>query len=108
MSMQKPTSGKDRLSEELGVDVENLEAQLRLRRDLSRVHDGTPTEMGYIKITRQDHPDALVVFDTPEQAADALDDHPLINSLCEEDCLDAWVVERLEVSDLYSIEVILA
>lgn len=98
----------EKLSTDLGIDVDSFEAQLRLRRDLARIHEGQPTEMGFVMIARQNHPDALVVFDTPEAAAQALDDHPLIDDLCTEDSTLRQVIEHLSPDDLTNIEVILA
>ncbi len=97
----------ERLSEELGVDVPAMEAQLRFRLDLARMQRGEAGRIAYVFIERQHHPDAVVVFDTPEKADAAFVNHPIIDALCEEDCLDAYVGTSVSLSDNAAHEVIL-
>lgn len=97
----------ERLSEELGVDVPAVEQQLRFRLDHARMQHGETGQLGYLFIERDHHPDAVVVFDTPEEADAALDEHPLVDSLCEEDCLDAYTKQGPLIGDLAEHEVIL-
>lgn len=81
----------DRISEDLGLDVVTLEHTTRLRLDLLRMERGQASELGYVVIERENHPDAAVVFPSVEDATVALDDHPLIEDLCAEDSLHAYV-----------------
>lgn len=97
----------ERLSRELGVDVAAVEQQARLRLDLLRMQRGEPGELGYVLIDRERHPGAAVVLASAEEAGRALEDHPLIDSLCEEDCVDARVPDPASLSDLAAREVIL-
>lgn len=97
----------ERLSAELGVDVPAVEAQLRFRLDHARMKRGELGRLGYLFIDRDRLPDAVVVFETPEEADAALDGHPLIDALCEEDCLDAYTAQGTTLDDLAEHEVIL-
>lgn len=97
----------ERLSRELGLDVTAVEAQARLRLDLLRMQRGEPGQLGYVLLNRRNHPNAAVVFASPDAARRAMESHPLIDSLCEEDCLDTSVPDPATLSDLASREVIL-
>lgn len=97
----------ERLSEELGVDVSAMEAHLRFRLDHARMKRGEPGFLGYVFIHRDRHPDAVVVFGTPEEADAALEGHPLVDALCEEDCLDAFTEQGPVLGDLAGHEVVL-
>lgn len=97
----------ERLSQELGVDVAAVEQHARFRLDLLRMQRGEPGELGYVLIERAHHPNAAVVFASPEEASSALERHPLIDSLREEDCVDARIPDKVTLSDLASREVIL-
>lgn len=98
----------DKLSADLGIDVDSFTDQLRLRRDLARIHAGKTPEMGFVCIERENHPNAIVAFDSPEAAAAARNNHPLIEDLCQEDCLECYIPEKLNPCDLANVEVILA
>lgn len=97
----------ERFCEALGVDVPAMEAQLRFRLDHARMRRGEPGRLGYVFIDRDGLPDAVVVFDTPEAADAALEEHPLVDALCEEDCLDAYTKQGPGLGDLAGHEVIL-
>lgn len=97
----------ERLSRDLGIDVNSFEAQLRLHRDLARVHAGEPTEMGFVRVTRSEHPDVLVVFDDPDTAREALGTHPVLVDLATTTDTQIQVLDALCVEDLMSTEVIL-
>ena len=104
---KKKKTAEEALSEELGMDVEFVEQQLRFRLDLSRMQRGEVGELGYVLIDRQNNPDAAVAFDTKTDAESALDAHELIDSLCAEDCLDAYVSDQVLLADLAAREIIL-
>ena len=97
----------DRLSDELGFDVPVLEQHVRFRLDLTRMQRGEPAELGYVFVDRQDHPNAAIVFSTPDEAHEALKSHPLVDSLAEEDCLDAYVPTGVNHTDLIGREIFL-
>lgn len=48
----------------------------------------------YVYIEREFGPDIAVSYFTREEAERAANESPLIDSLCEEDCLDAYVVDN--------------
>ena len=96
-----------RLSEALGLDVAAVEQQALFRLDLLRMQRGQEGELGYVLIDRKHHSDATVVFASAASAVEALDDHPLIESLLQEDCLDARVADPVRISDIASREIIL-
>lgn len=98
---------EERLNADLGMDVAHVEQQLRFRLDLVRMKRGESGQLGYVFIDRDHHPDAAVVFDDPAAAGSALEDHPLIDALCEEDCLDARVGGDVRHADLVGKEIIL-
>lgn len=98
----------ERLSEELGVDVPAVEQQLRFRLDHARMKRGEAGQLGYLFLDRQYYPDAAIVFDTTEEAEAALEEHPLIDDLCEEDRLDLYIVYGPKLERLAGREVILA
>lgn len=107
---EKPErSFEQALAEDLGIeiDVELVELQLGFALDHQRLKRGEQHLMGYVLLDRERHPDAAIVFATPDEAHRALDGHPLIENLCEEDCIDARVPDQLTLSDLASREVIL-
>ena len=102
------TSVDEQLSEDLGVDdITFIEAQVRFRLDLARMQRGEVGELGYVLMDRQNSPNAVIVFDTVDEAKVALDEHPLIESLTAEDCLDASVPERVTLADIRGKEIIL-
>jgi len=103
----KPRTVDDRLSADLGIDVPAVEAQARLHLDLLRMQRREPGELGYVLIDREFHPRTAVVFASPTEARSALEGHPLIDALCEEDSVDARVPDPAVLSDLASREVIL-
>ena len=103
----KPRTVDDRLSADLGIDVAAVEAQARLHLDLLRMQRREPGELGYVLIDREFHPRTAVVFASPTEAPSALEGHPLIDALCEEDSVDARVPDPAVLSDLASREVIL-
>lgn len=102
------TSVDAQLSEGLGVDdITFIEAQVRFRLDLARMQRGEFGELGYVLMDRQKSPNAAIVFDTVDAARTALDEHPLIESLTAEDCLDASVPEHITLADIRGKEIIL-
>ncbi|MFF1880251.1 hypothetical protein ACFVVC_02115 [Pseudarthrobacter sp. NPDC058196] len=107
MTTDKPQTVDDRLSAELGIDVTAVEQQAMFHLDLLRMQHGETAELGYVLMNREHHPNAAIVFPTPEEARRALNGHPLIENLCEEDRIDARVPDQLTLSDLASREVIL-
>ncbi|MDO5865147.1 MULTISPECIES: hypothetical protein [Paenarthrobacter] len=107
---EKPErSFEQALAEDLGIDfdVELVELQLGFVLDYQRIRHGEQHRMGYVLLDREHHPDAAIVFATPDAARRALDGHPLIENLCEEDCIDARLPVQLTLSDLASREIIL-
>jgi hypothetical protein len=102
-----PKSVDERISEDLGMDVQALEQQLRFRLDIARIDRGEPAELGYVFMSRDRNPDAVIVYDTVEAARAAMDESPLIESLAEEDCLDCHVPDRVTAADLAGKEIIL-
>lgn len=104
----EPTESVDeRLSRELGMDVKAIEQQARFRLEHLRLQRGEPSQLGYLFIERQESKDIVVVFDTPAEADEALGEHPLIDSLCAEDCLDAYTQVSVALDDIADHEVIL-
>lgn len=103
----KPKSADERLSQELGVDVVAVEQQLRFRLDLARLQRGETSELGYLFIDRDRHPNATVVFDTSAEATDALEGHQLIEDLVAEDCLKAYTLPNVSLADIAGREIIL-
>lgn len=97
----------ERLSRELGIDVTAVEAHARLRLDLLRMQRGEPGQLRYVLLNRRHHPNAAVVFASPDEARRARGSHTLIDSLCKVDCLDTSVPDPATLSDLASREVIL-
>lgn len=96
------------LSEDLGVDdITVIETQVRFRLDLARMQRGETGELGYILMDRQNGPNAVIVFDNLDAARAALDEHPLIESMTAEDCLDASVLEHVTLADIRGKEIIL-
>lgn len=100
-------TGDEKLSEELGVDVESVEALLQFRLDHARMVQGKTGQLGYIRMERAHHPDAIIVFGSVADANVAIDEHPLINGLAEEDCLECDVLTQPSIADLAGCEVIL-
>jgi len=70
-------------------------------------HSRVDAEIGWVLIERQYYPDAALLYPTYGDAVDALENSLLVDSLCEEDCLDAWVPEKNEPALLAGFEVIL-
>lgn len=97
----------DWLNEQLGMDVDFVEAQIRFRLDHVRMTEGKTAELGYVLIDRQDKPNAAVVFATPAEAAAAVDKDPLVSSLVEEDSLACFSPSVVTIADLKGREVIL-
>ncbi|MFD2024135.1 MULTISPECIES: hypothetical protein [Promicromonospora] len=97
----------DDLSDDLGFDVLMLEQHVRFRLDLTRMQRGEPAKLGYVLIDRQDHPNAAIVFSTPDEAREAIESHPLVESLAEEDCLDAYVPTGVDPAALIGREIFL-
>lgn len=68
--------------------------------------------MGYVFIEREYGSNLLVIYPTREIAAWAIENCPLVDSLCEEDCLDAYVVDpedRAETTKLVELcDIVLA
>ncbi|PUB32510.1 hypothetical protein C8K30_1011036 [Promicromonospora sp. AC04] len=102
-----PDAAAERLSEELGLDVATLELHVRFRLDLIRMRRGEAADLGYVLIDRQHHPDAAVVFSTVDAARAALEDHPLVENLAQEDCLDAHVPTSIVHTELTGREIFL-
>lgn len=98
----------DRISEELGVDVRHVELHTAFRLDHARMQRGESGTLGYVLMSRQYHPDAAVVFLTPEKAEAAEIEHPVLDSLCEEDCLDLVRPDTVHLQDLIGHEIILS
>lgn len=63
---------------------------------------------GYIFIDRQHSRDLAVRYSSIERARMALTDHILIEDLCQEDALDAYVPETVTEEDLEKREIIVA
>lgn len=95
------------LSQDQLTDVADVVDQLRCHLDHMRMQRGKVGQLGYLFIERQHHPDAVLVFDTPETAENALVSHPLVNALCEEDAVDAYVGTNVTLADIAGHEVIL-
>lgn len=78
--------------------------------DVLRIQHGEPAHLGYLFIVRQYYDDVVVVYPSRDSAESALDDDEdlLINGLCEEDCLDAYVPDTITASDLQAKDIILA
>ena len=51
-------------------------------------------DAGYVLIDRQDHPDAAVVFSDTSEALEAVDSHPLVDDLANEDSLDVRLADH--------------
>ncbi|WP_026820035.1 hypothetical protein [Arthrobacter castelli] len=100
-------STDEKLSAELGMDVGFVEQQINFRLDLARMQRGEPAELGYILIDRRHNPDAAIVFAGAKDALTALEDHLLVNDLRQENCLDARVPDRANLSDLAGRQIIL-
>lgn len=101
-------SASNRLSQQLGVDVDFVEMQAAFRLDHARLQRGEPAQMGYVRIMRQNDRDLLVVFPDHDTAALAVDDDGLIDSLAEDDCLDCYAYNRPVLSDLVNSEIVFA
>lgn len=54
-------------------------------------HGGVVENRTYILIDRENNPDLAILYPSSAQAEEALEHSDLIDGLCEEDCLDAWV-----------------
>ena len=107
---EKPARSFDQtLAEDLGIEIDIglVELKLGFALDHQRIKRGEQHLMGYVLLDREHHPNAAIVFATPEEARRSLDGHPLIENLREEDCIDARVPDQLTLSDLASREVIL-
>lgn len=74
---------------------------------LCPVHAKPDATIGWVLIERQYHQDAALIYPTHEAALDALENDLLVDSLCEEDCLDAWSPETIAPSELSAFEVII-
>lgn len=99
---------EEKLNADLGMDVAFVEQQLRFRLDLARMRRGEEGRLGYLFIDRENHADAVVVFDDPAAARRAADGgHPLIDALVHEDCLDRYTLPTVRIADLAGKEVIL-
>lgn len=109
MSEKPKRSFEEAIAEDLGIeiDVELVELQLGFALDHQRIKRGEQHLMGYVLLDREHYPNVAIVFTTPDEARRSLDGHPLIENLCEEDCLDARVPDQLTLSDLASREIIL-
>lgn len=95
------------LSKELGLDVAGLEIVARFELDRARMQRGEPGQLGYVFMDRQWNPDAAIVFGTAEEANVALEDNIVVGSLTQEDCLDAYVLDVVWLSDVASREIFL-
>ena len=51
-------------------------------------------DAGYVLIDRQDHANAAVVFSDITEALEALDSHPLVDDLANEDSLDVRLADH--------------
>lgn len=67
------------------------EAGWSTKPDLCPEHGGVIADRAYLLIDREMSEDLAVLYPSIEKAEDALANSDLIDSLCEEDCLDAWV-----------------
>ena len=70
-------------------------------------HAKSDSGVAWVLIERQDHDDAALIYATRELALEALEESLLVDSLCEEDCLDAWVPDEISAKDLHGYEVII-
>lgn len=100
--------GDEKLSTELGADVDDIEALVLFRLDHARMMQGKAGQLGYIRMERQYHPDAIIVFASVAEADTSIDQHPLIDSLAEEDCLECDVLAAPVIADLAGCEIIIA
>lgn len=59
-------------------------------------HNTPPIDLdaGYVLIDRQDHPDAAIVFGDISEALEAVDSHPLVDDLANEDSLDVLLADH--------------
>lgn len=76
--------------------------EARLLAGLRRIEADQASHLGFIMIRRQDNPDALVVFADPQQPLTAIDEHPLIDALCEQDYLEATVIGDHDLAQQHS------
>lgn len=98
---------KQKMSDELGFDVTFVEQQVRFRLDLIHMKQGEPAQMGYLLMNRDHHTDVAMVFDTPAEAKRAMESHPLVDALVEEDCIDLDVPLQTRLQDIANREIIL-
>lgn len=100
----------DRTAQERATEDVDVQARDTYRADVERLEAGEVAQLGYLLIDRQWSQDVAVVYPTREYAELALDDDEdhLVNGLCEEDCLDAYVTQHITPGELASREVILA
>lgn len=96
------------LSDELGVDVEILEARLVFGIDAARIGRGEPAELTYIRIKRHHAPNALIVAPADTDGHKLLQEHPLISQLRQEHHgAEFTVLDDPQAVDLKSVEIIL-
>lgn len=100
-----PSSSQERSTEDVDVQARDT-----YRADVERLEAGEDAQLGYLLIDRQWSQDVAIVYPSQERAELALEDDEddLVNGLCEEDCLDAYVPETMSLEDLTDREVILA
>lgn len=103
-----PRPGDEKLSAELGADVDDVAFLLKFRIDHARMLQGEVGQLGYILMERQHNPDAIIVYASVATANHALDHSVLIDSLAEEDCLECYVLASPVISELAGCEIILA
>lgn len=89
------------------MDVRHIELHTAFRLDHARMQRGEPGRLGYLFMTRQHHQDAAIVFLTPEKAEAGEVEHRVVDSLCEEDCLDLTRPAEVYLQDLIGYEIIL-
>ena len=68
-----------------GLNASAVEAELKFRLDLARIQRAEQAELGYVFIDRKNHPDAVVVYPTPQLAAKAIEGCELIDELAQEE-----------------------
>jgi len=85
----------------------HFQALMRLfREDQERVRLGNhDLALGYIVIERQHGDDLLIVYPNKHVAEIAIEHDIYIDGLCEEDCLDCYVLSKNDAQLIISIEV---
>lgn len=105
----------DEEAEAMLEEIEALAMMTAFRLDMGRLHRGEPATLGYVLLERAYHPAAAVVFPSPQDAHEALNDisankdyNMLLTSLFEEDALGSWIPDAITLADLRGKEIILA